>query len=172
MTTDFEQSRRDEAERARAQAEAPEAVASATTIQTTAGILQVRMERFPALEGYEISRAYRNYVSSKDPDFRRAFVLGVLQYATVDDISLVSVEVINIKLETWRNVEKVFYAVLTGNDIDIELEEEKTNYWAIAGADLAASFIAASAKLMLPLMQAMEDDRKEAEAETEAEKDA
>lgn len=160
-----EQSYTQRAEAAKAKAEAPEAVANALTVHTSTGPVQVVIDRFPALEGYEISRAYRNFAMSKDAAFRRAFVLDVLKYATVGTVQLDTPEIINNALETWRNVERVFYAALESNDIDRQLEEEKANYWAVAGADLAASFIAASAKLLLPLMQSMEDEKQAEQGE-------
>ncbi len=146
--------------------EEAQALADCIAITTSAGTKQVKIERFPALDGYEISRAYRDYVMSKEPEFRRAFVRQILSYASVEETTLDTTKAIDNLLENWRNVEKIFLSVLQVNNVDTHLEEEKNNYWNSVGETLAAYFIAGSARLMLPLLQEAETNRLEDEEES------
>ncbi|WP_432258633.1 hypothetical protein [Cupriavidus sp. TMH.W2] len=167
------QSRSERAAADLAKSAAPEAVANAVTIHTNSGTPhQVLLSRFPALEGYDLSRGYRDYVTSKDPTFRRAFVLKVLGYCSIEGERLDTPETVNRRLENWRNVDTVFLAALTSNDIDPELEVTRNGYWLAAGESLAASFIAGSARLILPLMASMQDAQAEEAEEAAAPPDS
>lgn len=117
---------------------------------------QIKIELFPALDGWEIQQRFIDFAASGDRDFRRAFTLEVLKYAKVvngeQDIPLTTDALIDNHLQSWQNVQAVFEEVLMHNGIDPKTHADKPHYWADAGAEMAIAFIAEATKLMGPAL--------------------
>ncbi len=124
------------------------------TVQTDKGKRTVTLHVFPALIGFELNRRYRvDYRLSSDTYTRRAYTLAVLAYAEFNGQRLDTEKAVDSALESWRNVEKVFHAVLAHNEVDLQLEEEKARWFEFAGKELASTFIAEATQLISPLME-------------------
>jgi hypothetical protein len=127
-------------------------------ISTASGVKGIEIERFKALDGWEIQNKFISFAASSDKDFRRAFTLEVLSYATVIApdgrlIPLSTSALIDNHLETWDNVKEVFEAVLKDNGIDPETHASRPDYWSDIGAQLAVSFLAQCATMIGPAME-------------------
>ncbi|MEM5370277.1 hypothetical protein V4C53_30145 [Paraburkholderia azotifigens] len=145
------------------------------TVQTSKGEVEVALHVFPAFTGFELNRRYRtDYRAQKITDYRNdkgdinhatvlavrnTFAMNVLSFAEVGGKHLNSPQAINDALESWKNVEAVFNAILRHNEVDLQLEEEKARWFEFAGAELAATFIAEAGLLLEPLIKSF--DRKE-----------
>jgi hypothetical protein len=116
----------------------------------------IKLDHFSALDGWELKRQYRDYLSSDDPKFRTAYTMTVLCYATIesngDSIRLSNSIDINEQLECWQNVEKVFYAVLKHNGVQTDPAEIERLRWKVAGEDLAKAFLGAVSDLIGPAL--------------------
>ncbi len=134
-------------------------------IKTGEGDKDVTLHVFPAFAGFDLNRRYRvDYrLEQSDQHKRLAYTLAVLAHAEVDGARLDSETAVNAALETWKNVEAVFHAVLEYNEVDLELSEEKARWFEYAGHELAASFIAEAGALLAPLAQIL-DQNKEVKA--------
>jgi hypothetical protein len=122
-------------------------------------VRHIRLTKFAAMNGWDLKRQLREYTESTNPEFRNRFTLIVLSYASLvgEDDSLTqlsSTDVINDILESWMNVEIVFNAILGYNSIDYTFTVERNKQWQFAGEEMAAAFIAASAYLMKPAIEA------------------
>ena len=118
----------------------------------------IAIERFPAMDGWDIQEQFIQFAASRDKEFRRAYTLEVLRYAHVlqDDggsLPLSTDALINNHLGSWENVRDVFEEILRQNGIDPETHADKPDYWAKAGSEMATSFIAAASNLMGPAME-------------------
>jgi hypothetical protein len=128
------------------------------SVTTSAGDRIVTLNVFPALEGFELDRRYRtDYKVQPDRHVRREYTLAVLSHAECNGASLATPDHINASLESWKNVEAVFQAVLNFNGVDLELEEEKARWFEYAGSELAATFIATTTQLMGPFLTTLEE---------------
>lgn len=127
------------------------------TVQTDKGERAVSLHVFPALTGFELNRRYRtDYRLSSDTHTRTAYALAVLAHAEFNGKRLDSEKAVNDVLVEWKNVEKVFHAVLAYNDVDLELAEEKARWFEFAGKELATTFVAEAALMMVPLLKNMD----------------
>jgi hypothetical protein len=119
---------------------------------------QVKLSKFPALDGWEIQNQFVAFATAEDKDFRRMYTLEVLKYAVVvtdnGEIPLTTDALIDNHLQSWQNVQAVFEAVLMDNGINPKTHAEKPHYWADAGAEMAIAFIAEATKLMGPGLRA------------------
>jgi hypothetical protein len=132
----------------------PVAAANKIAIETSAGHIEVALQVFPALAGFELNRRYRtDYRLSHDTKMRTAYAMEVLFHAEVNGQRLSSEQQVNAVLETWLNVEKVFQAVLSYNEVDLELAEEKASWCEFAGREISAAFIAEAMRLIGPMME-------------------
>ncbi len=114
----------------------------------------VNIQKFPALDGWGLQREFIDFSASTDNQFRRGYVLKVLQYASIpvgdNDMFLKTDAVIDNHLGTWENVELVFTEILKKNGVDPDTHAANPGYWEEAGSKMAISFIAEAAKLMGP----------------------
>ena len=115
---------------------------------------EVRIKKFPAMDGWELQRDFLHFAASKDKAFRRAYTLEVLKYATVVngnvELPLTTDALIDNHLCSWENVKLVFERVLTDNGIDPNTHALQTHFWADAGAEMAVAFIAETSRLLGP----------------------
>jgi hypothetical protein len=129
------------------------------TISTSQGeTKRIKLNKFAAMDGWEIKRQTREYTESTDPKFRNYFTLIVLSYAAIlgegdSFIMLANSDIVNESLESWMNVEIVFDAVLAYNNIDHAFKEERNKQWKFAGEEMAASFLAATSYMMKPAIE-------------------
>lgn len=118
---------------------------------------QVVIERFAALDGWDIQSRFRDFAASTDRVFKRAYTMEILSYAKVHfeglEYPLSTGALIDNHLETWINIELVFNEVLKFNGIDPTTHADKPAYWENAGAQMAISFIAEASKLMGPALE-------------------
>lgn len=123
----------------------------------------VAIEKFSALEGWEIQQRFIEFASSTDPEFRRQFTFQVLEYAKVkisgSEVPLKTSALIDNHLQDWRNIKIVFEAVLMQNGIDPSTHADRPNYWSEVGAEMAISFIAEAAKFMGPALHTLMKDK-------------
>jgi hypothetical protein len=105
----------------------------------------VRIAKFAALDGWDIQQRFIEFAISHDKAFRKKFAVEILRYATVVngdlEIPLITDALVDNHLQSWQNVQLVFEAVLMDNGIDPKTHAERPNYWADAGAIMAATFI-------------------------------
>ncbi|RZF31326.1 hypothetical protein EVC45_02415 [Paraburkholderia sp. UYCP14C] len=127
------------------------------TVQTSSGERTVTLHTFPAMTGFELNRRYRvDYKQASNSAERTGYALDVLAHAEVNGQRLDTEKAINAALESWKNVESVFYAVLAFNEVDLELREEKAAFFEHAGKELATTFVSEAALLIVPLLQTMD----------------
>lgn len=136
---------------------------SSIKITTSKGETEVTLHTFPALTGFELNRRYRtDYRMERESSSKRiTYALAVLEFAEVGGERLGSERAINSTLESWKNVEAVFHAVLKHNEVDLELAEEKASWFEFAGRELATSFIVEAGALLAPLAQLLEQQKAE-----------
>lgn len=117
----------------------------------------VVIEKFPALDGWDIQEKFLTFAASTDKVFRRAFTLEVLSYAKVmidtNEYPLTTDALIDNHLQKWENVKEVFEQVLRENGIDPETHADKPRFWAQAGAEMAISFMAEITSLIGPALK-------------------
>lgn len=117
---------------------------------------QVRIEKFPAFDGWMIQSSFLDFAASTDHHYKRQYILQVLSYAKVElngrDIPLTTDALIDNHLDTWENINKVFEAILMANGIDPKTHANKPGFWSDAGATMAISFMAEITKLMGPAL--------------------
>lgn len=124
-------------------------------IQSRQGITKcVEVRHFSALDGWELQNNFKSFAASLDKEYRRAYTMEILSYATVvfdgREIPLSTDALIDNHLEHWHNIQLVFEEVLRFNGIDPTTHADKPDYWAAAGAEMAVAFIAEASKLMGP----------------------
>lgn len=109
---------------------------------------------FPALDGWDIQQRFVEFAASHDKDFRRAYTLEVLSYATAINngarMELKTAALVNNHLGSWENIEKVFEGILLHNGIDPKTHADRPVFWEKAGAEMATSFIAELTRVMGP----------------------
>lgn len=117
---------------------------------------QIKIERFKALDGWDMQRRFREFAASTDAAFRRAFTLEVLAYAKVvtgtGELPLSTGALIDNHLGTWENVQAVFEAVLNDNGINPKTHADNHEYWTKVGGEIAIAFLAECSKLMGPAL--------------------
>lgn len=117
----------------------------------------VIVNKFSALDGWDIQSDFVKFAASSDKDFRRAFTLRVLSYAKVmidtNEFPLITDAMIDNHLQKWENVEAVFNAVLLENGIEADTHAMKTRFWSDAGAEIAISFMAEVSSLIGPALK-------------------
>ncbi|WP_261547182.1 hypothetical protein [Burkholderia multivorans] len=135
--------------------------ANTIKIKTSKGEKDVTLHVFPAFAGFDLNRRYRVDYRMENADARKrlAYTLDVLEHAEIDGARLDTESAVNKALETWKNVEAVFHAVLAHNEVDLELAEEKARWFEYAGAELATSFIAEAGALLAPLAQILDQNK-------------
>jgi hypothetical protein len=125
----------------------------------------VELAKFPALEGWDIQRNYREFVRTDSREFRRAFTMEILSYATIirgdQRYPLKTDALIDNHLQSWENVQLVFEEVLKFNGIDPQLAAQEESYWAKVGGDLAVAFVAACGELMGPALESLGKQQQE-----------
>lgn len=120
------------------------------------------VNRFPALEGWEIQNDFIRFSVSDDKEFKKQFTLRVLSYVVLHfsgdhKVQLKTSALIDNHLGTWENLRDVFNAVLSENGIDPETHAvNQVNLWAQKFGDNAAiSFYAKASELLAPAFAAM-----------------
>lgn len=120
----------------------------------------IELHHFGALNGWEIQLRFLDFAASQDKEFRRAYVMEVLEYAKViigeNAIPLSTDAVINNHLGTWQNIQLVFESVLKHNGIDPATHADNPHFWANAGAEMAVSFTAKVIELLGPALSLMQ----------------
>lgn len=137
-------------------------------IDTSKGSLKIRMSHFPALQGWEIRRQYKEFLESKDAEFRVNFTLWILNFCYVvnsdgSETEISGVDFVNSVLEKWQNIDKVIDAILGLNGIREDAEEAERRRWQVAGEDMAASFLAAVSATIGPALTFAASQGKESE---------
>jgi hypothetical protein len=124
---------------------------------------QVRLEKFTALVGWDIQRKFVEFASSNDREFRKKFVMEILNYCKVivDDreLPMITDALVDNHLETWQNIKCVFDGILKHNGIDPETHAQKADYWSVAGQKIAAGFIEEVTRLLVPLLRKNDHER-------------
>lgn len=125
-----------------------------TTIETDEGNIAVRIEKFAALDGWDIQRRFIEFAESPDKDFRRAFTLEVLSYAVVikgdQEIPLSTDALIDNHLEKWENVQALFEKILLANGIDPKSHASRPEYWERVGNQIGVAFVEYCVKTLSP----------------------
>lgn len=123
----------------------------------------IKLNYFPALDGWEYQRGFVEFAVTTDPKVRQAYTMLILSYAEVvmeeQCLPLKTSALIENHLQTWENIKAVFEGVLLHNGIDPKTHAEQPNYWAKAGEEMAVSFIAAASKLIGPALQMVERNK-------------
>ncbi|QDH49605.1 hypothetical protein KYLE_49 [Pantoea phage Kyle] len=119
---------------------------------------RIKIHRMGAQEGWEAQRRFIEFAMSKDPAFRKEYTFEILAFASVvrdgsDDLPLNTPTLIENHLQNWRNLEKVFNAILMDNGIDPSTHAEKDHYWMNAGGEIAAAFIQQTIDMLGPLLK-------------------
>lgn len=116
----------------------------------------VQIDHFSAMEGWEIQHRFLEFAASTDKDIRRKYTFEVLAHAKIvlgdREIPLATDAVVDNHLQTWRNVQMVFEAVLEYNGIDPKTHADNPGYWVKAGDEMALAFIASMSGMMGPAM--------------------
>ena len=117
--------------------------------------LNIRLDKFAALDGWDLQRKFVEYAVSKDRDFRREYTLEVLSYATLlkdgHEIPFSTDALIDNHLGSWQNIQTLFEAILLDNGIDPKTHADRPDYWSEAGAQMAIAFLAEATKLFGPI---------------------
>lgn len=115
---------------------------------------EVDIRKFPAMEGWVIQQDFVKFAETDDMEFRRAYTLRVLSYASVISGSvpmpLSTDALIDNHLRSWENVKAVFEEVLMVNGIDPKTHADRSEYWERVGQKLAIAFIAEASKILGP----------------------
>lgn len=105
----------------------------------------IELKKFPALEGWDIQREFKDFAASKDANYRRAYVMRVLSYALViidgTELPFKTDALIDNHLGTWENVQLVFESILSHNGIDAKTHADEPAYWTNAGYEMANAFL-------------------------------
>ena len=121
---------------------------------------EVKIQLFPAMEGWILQNRFIDFAMSKDGAEKRQYVFDVLAYAKIasgnNDIPLATGALIDNHLQTWQNIETVFEAILMANGIDPKTHADKPDYWIEAGSMMALAFFSEASKLMGPALYQME----------------
>jgi hypothetical protein len=109
---------------------------------------RISIERFGAMDGWDIQERFVRFAASKDKVMRREYTMEVLRYAKVltndgGTLPLTTDALIDNHLGSWENIRDVFEEILRHNDIDPKEHCHRANFWADAGSDMATSFVAA-----------------------------
>ncbi|MCO8321487.1 hypothetical protein ABEG10_25250 [Burkholderia cenocepacia] len=120
----------------------------------------VNFGMMPATVGYMLADEFeQKYLLSKDREERRAFLLEVVSYASVESEQgvfepLSDVAAVDRLVGHWSNLESIFHACLLKNDIDYQrIEEVSMKAWERAGERFANEFYQASIKMALPMLE-------------------
>lgn len=120
-------------------------------------VVNIRLEKMTAMEGWEIQRRFIEFAMSKDPAFRKEYTMEVLSFAKVmvgseQELPLSTGALIDNHLGSWENIREVFNGVLLDNGIDPDTHGDREDYWSSAGGQIAAAFISETIRLMEPLV--------------------
>jgi len=126
-------------------------------ITTPFGVKLIAIEKFSAMDGWDLQEQFIRFAASTDREFRRAYTLEVLSYAKVvqedgGELPLSTDALINNHLGSWENVRDVFEEILSQNGIDPKKHADRPDYWSAAGAEMASSFLAATSSLLGPAL--------------------
>lgn len=124
-------------------------------------VRNIEINKFPALDGWDIQAKFIEFAASQDKAFRRQYTLEVLACASVvlgtgEDnrkMPFTTSAIIDNHLCSWQNVQLVFEEVLRQNGIDPEKHADQPHYWAKAGAEMATAFVAEVSLLLGPAFQ-------------------
>jgi hypothetical protein len=135
-------------------------------LTTPIGLKVIDIAKFPAMDGWDLQEQFVRFAASTDREFRRAYTLEVLSYATVlmDDggrLPLSTDALINNHLGSWENVKAVFEEVLMQNGINPKTHADRPTYWSDAGAQMATAFIASTSELLGPAFEMLTKQRTE-----------
>lgn len=123
-----------------------------------------QIDRFKALDGWEIQRRFVEFAASSDRKFRRDFTLEILSYAHVitdtGELPLSTDALIDNHLGSWENVQALFEEILRVNGIDPATHADAPHFWAKAGEEMATSFLAACTQIMGPALQLLDQQNK------------
>lgn len=123
------------------------------------GSAQLDLQKFPAMEGWDIHQEFKRFVESDDPQFRRDYTLRVLSYATVvlgtERIPLATDAIIDNHLRGWQNVKLVFEEILRLNGIEPSAYSVHSAYWEDAAKKFAVSLIAECTLLLGPGLKSL-----------------
>jgi len=130
------------------------------------GTRSIAIEKFPAMDGWDIQEQFIRFAASQDKEFRRAYTLEVLSYAKVvqadgGNLPLSTDALINNHLGSWENVRTVFEEVLKQNGIDPKTHADHPHYWSNAGNEMATAFIAAASSLIGPALNMASQNKAE-----------
>lgn len=130
----------------------------------TGEVKTISIEQFPALDGWDIQQKFIDFAASSDKEFRRAYTLEVLAYASVvmdagaRTQPLTTAALISNHLMSWQNVQLVFEETLRHNGIDPKTHADQPHFWSKAGAEMAVAFVAEVSQLLGPAMQILNKD--------------
>ncbi len=126
-------------------------------ITTPFGIKLIAIEKFSAMDGWDLQEQFIRFAASTDRDFRRAYTLEILSYAKViqedgGELPLSTDALIDNHLGSWENVRDVFEEILSQNGINPKTHADRPDYWSAAGAEMASAFLAATSSLLGPAL--------------------
>lgn len=135
-------------------------------IETSTGVRTINFKHMPALDGWDIQHRFLEFAASSDADLRRAYIMEVLGYCTVDiagsdPMQLKTAAIINNHVETWKNIELVFEGILQFNGIDPKTHADRPQFWSNAGAEMATSFLASVTELFGPALKMIVDEKQD-----------
>jgi hypothetical protein len=116
-------------------------------IETPAGIKKIAIQRFSALDGWDIHTHFTRFADSKERKDRRQYVFRVLSYARVltnkkgVEIPLSTGALVDNHLYTAENVGKVFEAILSYNGMTPEQSAQLSDYKNTCANHMTTSFL-------------------------------
>lgn len=137
---------------------------------------QIKLEKFSALEGWDIQRRFIEFASSNDKDYRKKFTMAILSHCKVimedRELPMITDALIDNHLENWQNIKLVFEGILKHNGIDPETHSYNSDYWTTAGQQIAAGFMEEVANLIVPLMRKHDHERTDQSISGESSQDS
>jgi hypothetical protein len=135
-------------------------------ITTPQGIKTIVIQKFPAMDGWDIESRFREFALSNDTKLRREYTLEVLKFAEVklaenNSQKFTTSAMIDNHLCSWQNVRTVFETVLNHNGIDPQsyAETSTMKYWEKVGETIGASMLAALSQMMGPMIEAVATEK-------------
>jgi hypothetical protein len=120
----------------------------------------IAINKFPAMEGWDIQANFRRFAASDDKEFRKAYTMEILGYAEVvigptTKMPFKTAAVIENHLGSWQNIERVFNEVMMQNGIDPKTHADTPHYWDKVGEQIAIAIVAKCSELVGPALEAM-----------------
>ena len=127
-----------------------------------AGRKVIAIEKFAAMDGWDIQARFSRFAASTSAELRRDFTLEVLRYAKVvqsngGTLPLTTDALISNHIGSWENIKLLFEEILSYNGIDPQKHAwTRQHYWVFAGSEMAAGFFTA---LVEPVAEIMKDNK-------------